>query len=650
MVCSCHPGRRFIASPRRHRKRLVLEPLEGRWVPSTVSNLADAGAGSLRQAIIDTPAGGTVDFQPGLSGTIALKTGELLIDKDLTITAPGESVITVSGNHVSRAFDIAAGSTMDVSGLTIADGSVTGTNNGGGILNAGTLTVTHCLLNGNSTASGLGGGLGGGIYNGSGGTLTFTDSTLSGNSSSFGGGILNYGTLTVSNSTLSDNSAYSGGGGGIYNYIDDTLTLISSTLSGNSAGGSGGGILNFIGTATVTGSTLSGNSAGHAAGGIFKQGTLNVTDSTLSGNSSDYGAGIFDAGTLALTASTLSGNAAGVDGGGIYNNDSALTITNSTLSGNSASNFGGGIYNVRVFGSSTVTVTSSTLSGNSASNKGGGFIGQTGTVMITSNSILAGNTAPSSPDVAAVLTSQGYNLIGDGSDGSGYVGTDLVGTADMPIDPMLGLLQDNGGPTRTMALLPGSPALDAGDPAQLGMTDQRGVVRTDGVNIGAYQASATAFVLAAPNTVSSGVPFDVTVTAVDPFGQVALGYTGTVTFSTTDLDPSVVLPADYTFTPDDQGVHTFTNTGLGEVTLVTPGVQMLTVTDTTDNTITGSTAVTVTSPDAPEAGRPTSSPVEREREAPTSLMTSSVLSRAEKAALDLALAALHQEETSGTVW
>jgi DNA-binding XRE family transcriptional regulator len=96
-----------------------------------------------------------------------------------------------------------------------------------------------------------------------------------------------------------------------------------------------------------------------------------------------------------------------------------------------------------------------------------------------------------------------------------------------------------------------------------------------------------------PRRAAEGVPFDLTVTAVDPFGQLAAGYTGTVTFSTTDPDPGVVLPADYTFTLADGGVHTFTDTGLGETTLVTPGDQMLTVTDTADDTITGSAVVTV---------------------------------------------------------
>jgi hypothetical protein len=105
--------------------------------------------------------------------------------------------------------------------------------------------------------------------------------------------------------------------------------------------------------------------------------------------------------------------------------------------------------------------------------------------------------------------------------------------------------------------------------------DQRGVVRRGGVNIGAYQASASAFVLTVPGAVAAGTPFDVTMQGVDVFGQVAFGYCGTVTFSVTDTDPAVVLPLDYTFTADDQGRHTFS----GAFTLVTPGGQTLMVAD-----------------------------------------------------------------------
>ena len=93
--------------------------------------------------------------------------------------------------------------------------------------------------------------------------------------------------------------------------------------------------------------------------------------------------------------------------------------------------------------------------------------------------------------------------------------------------------------------------------------------------------------------VQSGVPFDAIVTAVDSFGQVAVGYTGTVTFSTSDTGPGVVLPRDYGFTLNDGGVHTFTDTGLGEITLVTPGDQTLTVTDSTDDTINGNATIAV---------------------------------------------------------
>ena len=123
------------------------------------------------------------------------------------------------------------------------------------------------------------------------------------------------------------------------------------------------------------------------------------------------------------------------------------------------------------------------------------------------NTIVANNVGP---DATGTVNSLGYNLIGNAGSSSGFTATDLVGTSEAPIDPMLAPLQANGGPTPTMALLPGSPALNAGDPTQLGVPDQRGVVRTGSVNIGAYQASASAFLLSAPDTVQSGVPFDVT--------------------------------------------------------------------------------------------------------------------------------------------
>ena len=190
------------------------------------------------------------------------------------------------------------------------------------------------------------------------------------------------------------------------------------------------------------------------------------------------------------------------------------------------------------------------------------------------------------------LTIQGYNLIGDGTGGSGYnTSKDLVGTAASPIDPLLGPLQDNGGPTigapgntmslQTQALLPGSPAIGAGDPTNAPATDERGFPRivNGKIDIGAFEVQPT-LMLTAPPSATAGTSFDITVTALDAFNNPVSDYTGTVDF--TSSDSQAVLPADYTFTASDNGVHTFS----GGVTLNTPGTQTVTATDT----VTGSTA------------------------------------------------------------
>src|SRR5207245_11762188 len=130
--------------------------------------------------------------------------------------------------------------------------------------------------------------------------------------------------------------------------------------------------------------------------------------------------------------------------------------------------------------------------------------------------------------------------------------------------PLLGTLQDNGGPTQTMALLPASPAVDAGDNTGAATFDQRGpgFPRIAGgvIDIGAFEVQpgpATHFQIDAPAQATSNTPFDVTVTALDAYGHTAADYLGMVTFSSTDLDPGVALPADYTFTAQDGGVPTF---------------------------------------------------------------------------------------------
>jgi hypothetical protein len=258
-----------------------IEILEGRWLPSTVTNLNDSGAGSLRDAIAATSAGGTVDFQPGLTGTISLTSG-LTIDKSLTITGPGAKIITISG----RLDMVNATDTVAITGLTIAHSL------GGGIDNVGTLTLASCAISHNeltSTHSGVPGGAG--IHNT--GTLTVTNSTLSDNSlvdpyEGFGGGIWNHGTLTISNSTLSGNSAAGGlgldSGGGIYN-DSGTLTVINSTISGNTAVGPGmaigGGIAINAGSVTLTNTIVAGNTGVTVAD---VSGTVTQADHDLIGN------------------------------------------------------------------------------------------------------------------------------------------------------------------------------------------------------------------------------------------------------------------------------------------------------------------------------------------------------------------------------
>jgi predicted outer membrane repeat protein len=299
-------------------------------------------------------------------------------------------------------------------------------------------------------------------------------------------------TATISGLTISDGYTDGGAGGGIYNNRG-TLTVTSSTISGNTAFWAGG-IYNALGTLTVTHSTLSGNEAGFG-GGILSDGTLTVTNSTLSGNSATSGGGIYNnRGTLTVTNSTLSGNSA-TSGGGIYNISGTLTVTNSTLSGNTASTGGGGIHNI-----GTATVTSSTLSGNSATSSGGGIY-NLGTLTLAA-CIVAGNSATTGPDVFGSIIDGGYNLLRHAAGSTGLTHGDngnLVGSSAAPLDPVLGSLQDNGGPTETHALLEGSPAINAipvDGSAGCGtdiLTDQRGVARPQGAgcDIGAFEVEFT---------------------------------------------------------------------------------------------------------------------------------------------------------------
>ena len=345
----------------------------------TVANADDSGPGSLRQAIADVCAGGTITFDDDYTITLA---SELVIAKDVTIDGVGHDVI-VSGNNAVRVFYVNEGVTFNLQNLVVANGNAA--TNGGGIYNnRGTLNITNATFSSNAAAID-----GGGMYNEE-GDSALTNVTFTGNSSAegSGGGIVNaHGTLTVTNSTFSNNST-DDYGGGIYNNYG-TLTVTDSAFSDNSTD-HGGGIFNE-GTATVTNSTFSGNSSDQDGGGIDNEygATLTVTNSTFSDNSTDYGGGIHNQGTATVTNSTFSANSAEGDGGGIINHGT-LDVTNSTFSDNSASGKGGGIFN-----DGSLTVTDSTFSDNSASGDGGGIYSDRDGTLIVTNSDFSGNSASS---------------------------------------------------------------------------------------------------------------------------------------------------------------------------------------------------------------------------------------------------------------
>ena len=325
----------------------------------------------------------------------------------------------------------------------------------------------------------------------------------------------------VTNSTVADNNA-EGAGGGIANY--GTLTITNSTVAGDSASGSGGGIENAFGALTVANSTIADNSASRSGGGIDNGGTLTVTNSTVADNNADGGGGI--------------------------DNDGALAITNSTIASNNATSGG----------------------------MGGGLLVSSGTPTLN-NTIVALNTSgvgnSTTPDdisldgVGPLSPLNSNNLIGTGGSGglTNGINGNQVGVANPGLDP--NGLEDNGGPTQTIALLSDSPAIDAGsnalavDPQGNPLTtDQRGsgyprIVHGD-VDIGAFEFTGTFVVVTAqpPGSVAAGSGFGLTVAAEDSSGTVDSSFDGTVTVALDNNPGGSVLGGTLTATAQN-GVATF---------------------------------------------------------------------------------------------
>lgn len=449
----------------------------------TVTNTNDSGAGSLRQAVLDangTAGADTITFSTFFDTprTITLLSGELPINGSMSINGPGASLLTISGNSSSRIFNITDNVTVNLSGMTMTFGECN--TNGGAILNGGTLSMTGSIISSSSADNG-----GGGIWSSEGSTLMVTGSNISGNTAALGGGIVSVGTLTLVDSGVNGNTAIVSDGGGILSFA---MTVIHSAISGNHApNGLGGGLVHYS---------------------FFNGVTSTVTDSTISRNTAGNCSGLFidDFSTLTVAHSTISENIAGRSSGGICNNGT-LTLSDSTISGNSTTiadgnGGGGGLYSYGDTGIISCTIAKNSATG---ANSAGGIYRDSGTVTLRSSIIAANVNNTTQPDVLAYgntgVTSNGYNLVGNrGAVGFSGPGDQAGGNGNPILDPRLGPLQDNGGPTLTHALLFGSPALDGGNSTGSGLTtDQRGAGFSrvidlpaanagDGADIGAYEA------------------------------------------------------------------------------------------------------------------------------------------------------------------
>lgn len=398
----------------------ILELLEDRMTPATLVvslSTPDSASvsGTLPYAIAHAHNGDTITFAPDMNGATIVLNSALTIDRDVTITGLGAANLAISGNNATQIFSVPSGVTASISGLTIengqagvliANGETAGS--GGGILNAGRLTLSNDTFSGNSTGQI---GVGGAIAN-AGGSLTLHNDLFTGNSAEFGGGIDNLqGTATLADVTFQDNSA-SYDGGGIAN--SGTMIVDGATITGNTGGG-GGGIDNtfwsavnvngsaVIGTLTLSNTTISDNCAFSGAGIQNVTAIAFISDTTITDNSAPFGraAGINNsdlyfqnyegspfpgfAGLMTVSNSTISDNSAYYSNGGIVTWESTLSLSNSTVSGNVAP-FGGGINS----GAGLLTVNNSTVTGNSGGGiiSGNGYENQTDDTVTVSNSTI----------------------------------------------------------------------------------------------------------------------------------------------------------------------------------------------------------------------------------------------------------------------
>jgi hypothetical protein len=583
---------RPVSSCRWRPSRLCLEQLEDRLAPAqlTVTSVLDPvnlTAGTLRYAINQANA----DAAKGISDTIVFNTaqmggnvitlqqGQLLLGGGSgTITINGGGQITVSGNNASRVFEIAAGS-VTISGMTITGGR---SPSGGGVLNFASLALNQDVLTGNQeTAGGNGGGAV--LSWGGGSSLTINQTTISNNSATWTGGgisLIDGGSLLLTNSTVSGNTSSRDGGGITLQSISHSLsaTVENSTIANNTASQySGGGILNIgygagtSATLTILDSTIAGNSAPYAGGvsSWANSGTVTTTygNTIFAGNSN--GNVPYQSGTLTSLGHNLSSDGTGnLTAVGDWSNTAALLAP--------LGNYGGTTQTMALLTGSPALGAGTPIAGISSDERGlpqpatpdiGAYQSQPPVSFVVS----APSTATAGTGLSITITA----LDQYGNTATSYAGAATLTSSDGQAAAPAKVTLINGIATTIVTL-------DTADTVTL--TAAAGTIQGASGSITVSPAAAASFAVSAPSTATAGTSFGVTITAKDPYGNIATGFNGTATLGSSDgLSQTLTLSA---------GIATASVTDMNDT------AHTLTLTAQAANGITGTTSVTI-SPSQP---------------------------------------------------
>lgn len=477
--------------------------------------------------------GGEVTFDCGANPVTITLTAERTITADTTIDGGG--LITLSGGNTTRLLNLQNGASLTLRNLSVTNGY--SAQNGGAIYaeRLSALTIEDCTFSDNTGYNG--GAVATNGWDGTGVVITVSESVFTGNIATApaisgggnGGGAFymsGHSEMTVSDSTFSGNQ--SGNGGAIHLLHSNLLATnvdFNANVANNSAGGGGGGAIYMDGTRNLSGEvrindcTFYHNTTNQLGGAMFSfpegTGSTHIDFSTFDGNVSNgpgqggaiYHQSAHGTGALEIDRSLFVNNRSAAEpldssssGGALWLLDAQVTIRNSTFTANDATHsqaasmdaddwrrgFGGAIRT-----SSTTTIINSTLAGNTAGFVGGAIAGDA----TVQNTLISSNTGGNPWDIQQnctdLLTDGGGNLQYPQKTTNNWNDYECLGS-QTAIDPLLGTLGDYGGPTLTMPLLDGSPAIDSGVNAACPATDQRGFLRSDGLcDAGVYEVGAS---------------------------------------------------------------------------------------------------------------------------------------------------------------